>query len=970
MRDLFDRFVGSPLVAIAIALPLAASGVAYAILAQRWWVDVLVALGVLALVIVVAIGVEWWRRPRPAPDPALQELHARWRDFFDRFVKSGKERAIERLPWFIVVGNSGSGKTTALRNSGVQFDLTIPDRATDRGGRTFDWLLSGKAILLDVGGSLIADETEPGHAIWVALLELLRDHPSYAPWIGPHIRETLALRRLRQGRSRIPLNGLVITVGVDDLLLKDSEEIVAEANRLRARIDELIRALEVQLPIYLVLTKCDLIQGFVDSFGRLPDSRLAQGFGWTNPSPKVDDVRQMLEEPLEHQREEARKLRTAVLRDAQDPRILRNIYLFPEELRTVKAGIKQYCDAMFRPKQPNEPISLRGVYLTSALQTGATIAKLLDSLGFHPEPVSASVVGQRSYFLRGLLQDRLDADKGTASRRTKHPMLIKQNLGRSGIIALCVLAACWAYVSFKGNRGLVIRARESIEALQRFDRQQGKERIEILTQYLNEIDDVQGRRLKLNERFGLYTGARLEEILGERLKQFLPLVNLTVVQQWLELDVSKGIQANQFGVPATPGALGVSGAFTPTGLQRLQALLDRTTQLGSPPGATGNLRQEYGTRYFDEWQGFLTSLTETDSYNAENCNPYVSALSEAYDAVKAPVLGVDPPEWVHTLGRVVEAKDAYWTTIKPVCARLVDQHAGPCSALPAGSQTPGGASVLSVDDLNNEVKRLMNGVPDPNDPVADHLMRLLLVPINRWGRQNRGTCEEHLWNQFSVAAAGLKARPPFEPDMVKEKFGSAGAVRRYCESELAAFGLLSCDTMTPKAGAPWPAPSGIVDFLKKSKKISRVLFDDSGAWRKYTAEIASLGGVCLGNCDLTETSLEVDCPQGHWRLLDRGEHRTDSLRDYQPDLCVGTRLQVKITPHEGPERMLPVEIHGPLALLQLLATGKRLGQDRVQLPVRENGKLQANVIFQITPPTLLDYLDTGGIPSAPTPPSP
>ena len=61
-----------------------------------------------------------------------------------------------QLPWYVIIGAPGSGKTTALANSGLQFPLADRFGKTALRGiggtRNCDWWFTNEAVLLDTAG--------------------------------------------------------------------------------------------------------------------------------------------------------------------------------------------------------------------------------------------------------------------------------------------------------------------------------------------------------------------------------------------------------------------------------------------------------------------------------------------------------------------------------------------------------------------------------------------------------------------------------------------------------------------------------------------------------------------------------------------------------------------------------------------------------------------------------------------------
>lgn len=284
---------------------------------------------------------------------SVVEMQHKWKEGLERLRESlGRGRAaLYSLPWYVIIGKPATGKTTAIKNSGLHFPLDMPKTAGTGGTRNCDWFFTEEAILLDTAGRWTeGDENPADQKEWIEFLGLLHKH-----------------------RRDMPINGLIVAVAADDLLGRDASEVAADARRMRGKLDELIRELHIQFPVYLLVTKCDLVQGFSGFFQRLPKTRWTELLGWTNPGWEMDGVQQMLEETFAKLRGRMADLRLALLRDEEEPEGLRDIYLFPEELKGVNEALFSYCDVLFRETRYSESPFLRGVYLTSALQTGNAI---------------------------------------------------------------------------------------------------------------------------------------------------------------------------------------------------------------------------------------------------------------------------------------------------------------------------------------------------------------------------------------------------------------------------------------------------------------------------------------------------------------------------------------------------------------------------------------------------------------------
>ncbi|MBK5518715.1 hypothetical protein JFT80_16595 [Pseudomonas sp. TH10] len=275
---------------------------------------------------------------------------------------SNPKDALYALPWYLVIGQPAAGKSTMLYQSGLNFPYAEREgaRVAGLGGtRNCDWFFSSEAVLLDTAGRYMNNQEEAGK--WRAFLQLLRQH-----------------------RQRRPLNGLIVTVSIHDILqasLDDQERI---AKRLRERIQETHALLEVRLPVYLVFTKCDLVPGFAPFYRQLDEAARGEVMGKTfahKGYEQADWGRQFgvaMDELVAYWQQVAS--RQLVTQDIQITRQDSAVYRFPLELAALKPRLQLFVDALLRANPYQKAELLRGFYFTSALdadqpELGATPAR-------------------------------------------------------------------------------------------------------------------------------------------------------------------------------------------------------------------------------------------------------------------------------------------------------------------------------------------------------------------------------------------------------------------------------------------------------------------------------------------------------------------------------------------------------------------------------------------------------------------
>ena len=342
-----------------------------------------------------------------------------------------------QLPWYVIIGAPGAGKTTALFNSGLTFPLAEklgPRAVRGVGGtRNCDWWFTDSAVLIDTAGRYTTHESDR-----------IADRQTWQAFLG----------LLRRSRSRRPLNGVLLAVSVGDLLELSAEELATHARTLRARLDELQSALHARLPVYVLLTKCDLLPGFVDWFGTLERRDREQVWGITfalRDSDSAEAAAQFTSLFANLVERLADQL-TGRLQDERDAQRRGRIFALPRQLRGLGEPLSKLVRGVFAPSQRREaPLPcLRGIYLTSGTQQGTPIDRTLSAFGrelsLERQILPPNRNTGRSFFLSRLLSEVIFPEAELSGRNPLRQQW--QQRARLGFIvttqlASIALAAWW-----------------------------------------------------------------------------------------------------------------------------------------------------------------------------------------------------------------------------------------------------------------------------------------------------------------------------------------------------------------------------------------------------------------------------------------------------------------------------------------------------------------------------------------------
>ncbi|RCX31137.1 type VI secretion system membrane subunit TssM [Thioalbus denitrificans] len=365
---------------------------------------------------------------------------------------------IYELPWYVIIGPPGSGKTTALLNSGLHFPLAErfgQDAIRGVGGtRNCDWWFTDEAVLLDTAGRYTTQDSfeSVDRAAWMGFLKLLKRH-----------------------RRRRPINGVLVAVSVADLLQQSEGERAAHARAIKQRIHELHQEFGIRFPIYFTFTKCDLVAGFMEFFADLGREERAQVWGMTFPAEETETEAGLVrhfgpEFDALLQRLNARLVER--LQAERDPQRRNLIYTFPQQFGTLKTLLEPFLGEIFQPSRFETPPQLRGVYFTSGTQEGSPIDRVMGSVAasfrLDRQSLPAFVGHGQSYFITRLFRDLAfpEADLAGTNLRLERQRRWLERVVYAAAAGVTLLAAAAWTTSYTTNKAYVSEVDSQVQAIQ------------------------------------------------------------------------------------------------------------------------------------------------------------------------------------------------------------------------------------------------------------------------------------------------------------------------------------------------------------------------------------------------------------------------------------------------------------------------------------------------------------------------
>jgi type VI secretion system protein ImpL len=478
-------------------------------------------------------------KPAPAPAPEgvaeVAQLNKRMQDAIAvlKKTKTGAKGGLYQLPWYMFIGAPGSGKTTALTQSGLKFPLADALGKGAIGGvggtRNCDWWFTDDAVLLDTAGRYTTQDSHAGadKAAWTGFLQLLKKY-----------------------RRRRPINGVIVTVPVSDLLQDSDAGREAQARAIRERIKELHDQLGVRFPVYVLVTKCDLLGGFVEYFEALGREERAQVWGMTFPlQDGADGDAALAAFPAEFEQLEQRLQERVLARMQQerDPHKRALVYSFPQQFAGVRDVLQRFLDDVFAANRYESQALLRGVYFSSGTQEGSPLDRVMSamaaSFGLERQALAPNAASGRSYFITNLLQQVIFPEAELAG--VNHALEKRRRMIQWGAVAAIgiafVLLGAGMVTSYVRNRAYVadMEAKSAAIAKQAAALPAQGSTVDLLPvldalRTLPSGYDDRDKGAPFLMRFGLYQGDKLGEAARIAYRKVLQDTLLPRLQQRME----------------------------------------------------------------------------------------------------------------------------------------------------------------------------------------------------------------------------------------------------------------------------------------------------------------------------------------------------------------------------------------------------------------------------------------------------
>lgn len=342
-----------------------------------------------------------------------------------------------RFPWYMVIGARHSGKSTLIKEGYKLTEIMGPGSFDTTDLRVRCWL-GEQAVIIDPASELIeqpttstTDKASLNNRLWRGLLSWLVEQ-----------------------RKRQPLNGIILTVNIYQLVTADKTQRESYVADIQQRLQDVRLSVHSQMPLYVVFTKLDLLYGFgamyqvLDKVQREAVLGVTFSLGAANSEVWRKELQQFWQQWI------------AQLNNAMPDMMLNDVdagqrsqlFSFTRQMQGLQDYIIQLLEGILYSSD-HAQLLLRGVYLTSAQQRGqvddvftqsAAVQYHLAPQAFPTWPVADTV----PYFTRELFnrvlfsEPNLAGENGIWLRRSRKAMLVFSSIG--AVVAL-ILWGYWHY---------------------------------------------------------------------------------------------------------------------------------------------------------------------------------------------------------------------------------------------------------------------------------------------------------------------------------------------------------------------------------------------------------------------------------------------------------------------------------------------------------------------------------------------
>ncbi len=261
-------------------------------------------------------------------------------------------------PWYLMIGEEGSGKSSLINS----IDLYQVNGQNDEQKNYLNWVLNDKLAILETPSQFFNEKLSS---------------EKFGFW-------QLLTRLLLYFKPRRPLDGIIITLSAEELIAKEENTLTLKAQALFEKIHWLQKQIQFRVPIYLIVTKADTIDGFNTFTSALSPDYKRQIFGWSNKyNINQTFSSELIQECFESIINDLEKTQLSLELETNTPNLAEDNILLRKGIKEKLDTLSSYLKTLFRQNGDGLGLMFRGVYFTGQEESSFSQDNLFDAINVY-----------------------------------------------------------------------------------------------------------------------------------------------------------------------------------------------------------------------------------------------------------------------------------------------------------------------------------------------------------------------------------------------------------------------------------------------------------------------------------------------------------------------------------------------------------------------------------------------------------
>ncbi|PZT47287.1 hypothetical protein B6S12_09875 [Helicobacter valdiviensis] len=401
-----------------------------------------------------------------------------------------KEIKIKNMPLVIIIGNESAGKSTFINYSDIEYPLSDSLQSYKKlhqSTQNFALYISKKGAIIDTEGNYFSQEEffNPTSSDEMPEDDLSKNEKYI---LKKNVWRNF-LNFLNKNFFHSKLNGIVLVIDTLNFINNPKEYSHNLIRYLTKRVNECEKSLNLKLPIYIVFSKIDLMEGMKEFFEIYHEKITHKTFGISFKEPiKYDYIHQTFKEISNSLLFNFMNKNTHI-HSIEDKN---KTYWFIKQMDNLFALASDFLIELQNENMQKNSSYLRGVYFVSAYQENIPRNHLIDTIcsKYKIKQALARVTpnyNNKSYFVKSLLEEVIFKDYSLGSTRN----LFKKIALLSLTLFVCIATYSISYYFIhksnleKEKSNIVLNSLESLLGNFQYNTMDIEQKATLLTQLRN-----------------------------------------------------------------------------------------------------------------------------------------------------------------------------------------------------------------------------------------------------------------------------------------------------------------------------------------------------------------------------------------------------------------------------------------------------------------------------------------------------